>query len=977
MSFFWYQRTGGEEAWHEALSDHRSKVLTEIRPAFVTVLDASAVPEQGWTREQYDQVKYSGPFYADWDAETQEEAIKGFLLCLAKLQELGVDLHCVRLFATGGRGFHLEIPEALFMPKVNKAGVNHLPGIYREMAMELHTQCMDMRVYTGRRGRMWRVPGVERSNGKFKVPLTVEEALGITPESYDELCSAPRMAPELAEAELNMALSAMYMKCVDKVAKGVKNRAKTAKDKELLAHFKGEFPGSLKKVMAGEGLLPSVGFNQIAMQLAITANAIGKSADELVKACEGLIKNHASDGRYNSPRKRKQALIDLWHYTNESDAYSYSRGGIRALLLPDFPTGDLDGVAVDVKVGDVPDKVEDVPDEIAEGSDDEMASAAGSIHEGVSIRPTGIYRRTSEGWRMLSNVSFINPAITIDCEDGLTLGIEADVVSNDTFGGMTKYGRHLIPARAFLSRANLSTYCSARSGIFSGSDTQAGVVGLQLQNYAKKGKKLLYVVRREGLDLVQDPLDRSTARLDPLWVSADGVLTHRQDVKFAFSPKLTTRGEYEPDIHHCPVLPNTEETRQWVHDLLRINTPTVVGLLLGWFVSCLHRQHYHRAVDQFPLLHPVGSAGSGKSLTTRFMARLYWNLKPVREVDARETTPFVMKALWAGSASVPLIIDEYKPSEIHQIKLDFLKHALKNAYNQLSASTGGVGRGAAESTFRDVTEYAYSAPTVYIAEAQETDTALMQRSITVAVSPAEASAHTRWWIAAKDNGHFMPMLGRALLAMTLGYKRQDSEEWEVEPETVESRKAAIKPIMDDLRATTALHDRQIVNLAIVLAGLEFLRRTLHTIFGAEFDETLETLKKAVYDNKEEIQTQVMSESAKTLDSMSLISRTEDPESEFSMREGYEYCYGDGHVDILMRESFVKYFSWCKRKGFNPLFGSPEAFITAMTKFGAVTDKLCFDSPLRKGRGAQAKIFRFNLEKLAAEGIERFKSKSLD
>ena len=86
MSFFWYQRTGGEEAWHEALSDHRSKVLAEIRPAFVTVLDASVVPETGWSREQYDEVKYSGPFYIDWDAETIEDAITAFHVTLAKLK---------------------------------------------------------------------------------------------------------------------------------------------------------------------------------------------------------------------------------------------------------------------------------------------------------------------------------------------------------------------------------------------------------------------------------------------------------------------------------------------------------------------------------------------------------------------------------------------------------------------------------------------------------------------------------------------------------------------------------------------------------------------------------------------------------------------------------------------------------------------------------------------------------------------------
>lgn len=980
MSFFWYQRTGGEEAWHEALSTHRSKVLAEIRPAFVTVLDASAVPETGWAREQYDEVKYSGPFYADWDAESTEEAIKGFLLCLAKLKEMEVDLHSVRLFATGGRGFHLEIPEAIFMPKINKAGVNHLPGIYREMAMELHSVHMDMRVYTGRRGRMWRVPGIERSNGKFKVPLTVDEALNITPESYDALCSAPRLAPVLAEPQLNMALSATYMKCVDKVAKGVKNRAKTSKDRELLAHFNGEFPKSLQRVMAGEGLLPSVGFNQIAMQLAITANAIGKSADDLVKSCEGLIKSHASDGRYNSPRKRKQALIDLWHYTNESDAYSYSRGGIRVLLTPDFPTGDLDGVAVDVKVGTVPDKVEE-PSPDPDANQDEMAKSANTIHEGVCIGPSGIYRRTADSWKMLSNVSFINPSLTIDSDDGTTIGIEADIVSNDAGGsGLARHGRQLIPGKAFLSRANLSQFCAARNGVFSGSDTQAGVVGMQLASHAKRGKNLIYVVHREGLDLVQDPMDKKDSALIPMWVAADGVLTHHQDVKFAYSPKMTTRGEYEPDIHHCDVLKDTPETREWLSALFQINEPTVVALMLGWFVSCLHKQYYQRikGYTAFPLLHPVGSAGSGKSLTTRFLGRLYWNINPVREVDARETTPFVFKGLWASSASLPLIIDEYKPSEMHQSKVDFLKHNLKNAYNQNRASTGGVSRGSADSSFRDMTEYSYSAPTVYIAESQETEPALMQRSIIVSVSPAEARARTRWWEAANKGAKHLPELGRTLLAMTLGYKAEGSEEWAVKPESVESREAALRSVINELKPEMAagVHDRQVYNLAVVIEGLNFLKRTLHTVFGDRFDGDMELLRAAVYDHKAEIQTQVLSESAKVINEMATITRMEDPDSENSIREGTHYIYGDGFLEILLRPAFINYSAWSRRKGFNPLFPTTDAFIAGMAKFPPVTDKQCFASQLRKQWGAQAKIFRFDLEKLAAEGVELFKSKSL-
>lgn len=969
MSFFWFQRTGGEEAWREATSDHRSKILAEIRPAFVTVLNASVVPETGWSREQYDEVKYSGPFYIDWDAESIEEAISSFHQTLAKLQEMDVDLDMVRLYATGGRGFHLEVPEPMFMPKVPKAGVNHLPGIYREMAMELFVENMDMRVYTGRRGRMWRVPNVQRENGKYKVPLTTAEALAMTPELYEQLCSEPRMEPNRADPLPNIGLTALYVKSADKVARGVKNRVKTAKDVELLAHFKGDFPASLKRVMAGEGLAPGVGFNRIAMQLAITANALGKSADDLIKACEGLIKNHQSDGRYNSPRKRKQALRDLWYYTNESDAYSYSRGGIRSVVAPDFPTGDLDGPSNTRGLGHVPESIEeDEDDGLTDEAREEIHNAANSILEGITILRSGVYKRTADGPRLLSNISFVKPAVTVDAADGLTLGIEADVVTDGS-----PSGRHLISARTFQSKANLNAFCSGRGGIFSGSDNQASVVGLLLQRSAKKGGRMIYIVRREGLDLIQNPLDRSKVDLDTIWVGSDRVLSYREGMNYRFSPQVGDTSVFNSDLH-CVKAPltDTEDTRRVFQALFNMNSPQVVAQMLGWFVSCFHKQFYQRAFDQFPLLHPNGPAGSGKTMSTALLGRLFHNTTKPKIMSASAGTLLPLKHAWSSSASIPLIIDEYKPTEMRPDRLSFLLTTFRDAYNQAATATGGVNRGGAESSFRDITEYEFSAPTVFLGETQETQTAVLQRSVTVAINPMDSRAHTRQFEIAKAGANVLPQLGRLLLAMTMG-SRDGRGEWILQPETIESRAQALIPLQRRLRESmhSSVHDRQVYNLAVVLAGLEFLDEALQQVFGDHFRGQMETLMGTLFEQRAELQVSVMSEAAKVLNDMSLISRTEEYDSEFALREGVDYLITDQGVEILLREAFVKYFAWCKRKGFVPLYLTPESFIAAMGKFPAVVDRLCLASPLRKS--AQARIFRFNLDGLAAEGVEGFKS----
>jgi hypothetical protein len=41
---------------------------------------------------------------------------------------------------------------------------------------------------------------------------------------------------------------------------------------------------------------PNLGFHKIALQIAITSNALGKTEDQMLEACAGLIGNHQSDG---------------------------------------------------------------------------------------------------------------------------------------------------------------------------------------------------------------------------------------------------------------------------------------------------------------------------------------------------------------------------------------------------------------------------------------------------------------------------------------------------------------------------------------------------------------------------------------------------------------------------------------------------------------------------------------------------------
>lgn len=958
MAYFWYQIAGGEDAWHEALSEHREQIIQQRRPAFVTVLDAYSSPDETWGREDYAKMKYSGPLYFDWDSDDINETIPQFQKFLVNLQEMGVNLYSLRLYATGGRGFHLEIPPTVFMPKVAKGGVTALPYAYREMAMEMVVDTLDMRVYTGRKGRMWRTPGIERSNGKFKVPISVADALGMTSDLYDTLCSAPLHEPQRELPELNMALAAMFVKAQSKVEESLKRRAKGNVDEALLAKFKGKYPPTVQKLMAGEGVLPGVGFHKIAMQLAITANALGKTSDDLVEACQGLCSSHESDSpRYNSPRKRKEELRRMWEYTHDNPCYGYSRGGIRSLCDADLPTSDLDGVSESVGIGQVPDGDEDA---ISPEMANEIEASNHTLVEGLLITRSGIHKRTAEGARMISNISMRKPTVLIDPDDHKTLGFEVDILSDGD-----SMGRHGVTQKTFSSRATLSAFCGEFGGIFSGSDTQAGVVQLMLSRAAKKGERVVYALHKEGLDLVQNPLIKDRSVKDVVWVHPDSVETWNSEAKYKFQPGLAASPIFYADAHRSEVLTSSPDAVEWLRALMDINNPTTVAQMLGWFVSCFHRQFYHQTHTQFPLLHPNGPAGAGKTLTTLLLSRMFYlTTNPVLRSCAPSTTAFTLKAAFSGSASVPLILDEYKPTELGVQRTDMLRQAFRDAYNQSTGSTGGVTRGNSNGSFRELTDFTYSTPLAYLGETQEMQTAIVQRSLPVSFIPDEAKAHTASFDLAQRGVDFLPRLGKNLLRQTM-------------VETLESRREAIDLLRVQLRAQVdeGVVERQVFNLAVVLEGLNFLGRVLADKqygFGDALAPDLDRLKQSIWDHKSEISVSAMTEAAKMVNDLSLISRTEESESEFSLREGFEYITRDGYVEVLMRETFVKYFAWCKRKGLTPYYTNVDSFMSAMGKFPATMDVRCFGSPLKTS--GQARVFRFSCEKLAAEGVEMFKTK---
>lgn len=348
-----YYTTTGAHTWTPASSAELETMLQgDNPPEYRTVLAIQDTTDlDRMTPDELRKVRYSGPAYFDLDGETVGEAIGAFKALLGKLQAQGLELDACRLFATGGRGFHLEIPGACFAPGGLPAeGVMALPTIYREMAHGLYVECMDMRVYSAKKGRMWRVPNRRRDNGLFKVAITSGEALSMTDERYTALCSAPRDFPPLAPPTFNPALGLLYAKGRDKVSAPRKSR----KVPELLqAELQKRFtarglplPPSLLVLLAGKvQAREGAGWNQICVQLAIAAHAMGVSEADLLKLASPLLDRHDGDSRrYGSRWLRERELTNKYAYFAGCGLYDFSPSGVKSILPRDMPCGDLEGL---------------------------------------------------------------------------------------------------------------------------------------------------------------------------------------------------------------------------------------------------------------------------------------------------------------------------------------------------------------------------------------------------------------------------------------------------------------------------------------------------------------------------------------------------------------------------------------------------------------------------------------------------------
>lgn len=984
--YHYYQPVGGEETWKLCLATDLDRILAK-HPMFLTVLAVSQdVDDSFKKREDFDALKYLGPFYLDFDGPDIDTVSKQALKLLRHLEtEMDVNMNSLSLYASGGKGFHVEVPIETFLPKAPKEGIQFLPQIYREMAYSIFVDTLDLRVYTARKGRMWRVPNVLRPNGKHKVPITWDEMQRMDADLYADLTSRKRefmAAPE--RPWVSAGLTALYDKALNKITKGSKVRRKhvDGKLKEDWSRFDSGVAPSIAALLQGEGLKDTAGWNDITMQLGILAAELGWTEDELIERAKLLTEKHSGE-RYRTKNQREERLRFMWHYMNDNPCYVFGAQPIMKLMA--IKCSDLEGLLDDTVEEEVQESIKAHEAKVAakaSGDEPDVAEEAKPVADdplarSVELRPSGIYTKVDDVMREISFISFRDTIILHELSRPKeNLGFEADVYSDGVF-----QERKIIPMSVFQSKQNFSNFVMKYMNVFYGTEQHVGAIMRRLKAEAEANGGIYYSTDREGLDLINIPHAKEVElqKPFPIWASFAGVTVPEKYQKLGANLRYKgyphERGLYRSDIMHAPdieTLKDDPRTLEVLQALLTCQQPEVIGRLVGWFTAANFRMFFHHGYEEFPLLHVNGPAGAGKTAMTHLLMSLFYFREEVKALTPT-ATKHAFREYLSASASIPFILDEYKPHEMTADMADYLRTLLRAAWNAQQQSAGGGSQGSAD--VRTLNEKKFSAPVVYIAEALVTESATAERSVAVTVTKPPLSTYAEWFRRfnlVRDHSDIVSALGRRITEWAYQHSLDDVKSTftplrnkvlaEMGPGAVDEEG---KPL------TNRLNARPVHAYSVTFWGLQAFRHVVEDVFGkGTLADEFDRLEASFWTRVQESQTAVMAEADKVLSMLTFMSNERDVPDMCAIRKGVEYALAKlgerDAVHLNMRSAYLRYSHYCKQRGERPLYPSETAFIHAMQSHNGLltteSDKLA---------GVRT-VFVFDAEQLERNGVGSFK-----
>ena len=834
--FFFTRKNDSKEPWQVFSAEDRAKILETDRPTYVTVLDCNHSFKEG-TDEPQGGLKYRGPLYFDWDAKDGIVAVMDSVReFMEMLESLTFDVSQARWYLSGSRGVHCEIPQECFMdPRIIAAGVENLHLAYKRFAFEHITPYLDMRVYTGKRGRQWRTTCNNRGteeNPRYKVAITADQLREITDEEmYKELCKTPCHSVEVTPPTLNRQLKVEVQVALDDNKLRVRKNSKA--NRQLFRDWD-SVPPTFIEAFSGVAIQMDRDLNDIKMQIALAAIAAGvREPAEFLKHCDGFIEMRLQIGgtRHNTKRAIQQELENTFNYFMDNPAYVYTPEQFDSILQPEY-RGNLD--------------VRGVP---------EAESARVNMNEHASTGDMaadffGVIRQNDKNVAAISDYTWKEGSVVlIKNDEGRIVEISAIPVINGE-----SQARISIDAAVFHKPAKLLEHIGGYAGfahVSNSNECQKLMRAILLSASKNSNESVMHPCNTEGYYVAPSGAynDDGSPIYSQFWIEPERVTFHKDNLavlpdggsprKYIYLNPANRLGVFGSKMLEV-IVPdaNTPNFRETIHALMEVNGDTyTLGVLLGWFTACLVRQPLlkHKILQNFPVLQNVGDAGTGKTTQLRAIMKMY----PHENDDvmsASNSSMFGIQAFVSGSSTMPTIVDEYKPLNLPPARVAALRALILEAYtpDSLKAKGGGTS---SDSHYSTLNMQRGSGPLSLISEQLDTSqAAIVERSVVARFTKATIYQRRVHIETLQQNERQLSMLGRLLLENLLNrdLSRQIKEYTVCKDKSTE-------------RFGMMGNDRIVLNAAVILYGLKFLGDVLRETFKGDelIDRRLEAMEESL------------------------------------------------------------------------------------------------------------------------------------
>lgn len=335
IGFYRYWKVEKSRAFWNFIPDTQEAIDKAVQEGamYVTCLAISGPSDNGNEPLRYGSLSF------DFDNEDPCKAIEEMRCFVAHLKEVyRVDPNQINIFLSGGKGGHIEIDPKILGATPGQYLNLEYKRIAAKLKADLDLETLDMSLYSGGKGKMFRLPNVQRANGRYKIQILHNELVGLENEQLLSLTESPRdlnLDERLYNPQLVEPLHKLFLQSRKSVRAELEEAHKqTLIDPENLKALKYQVPECIRAILGCKRKTGKINFNKLVLNLSSYFASVGydkKTAWEMVK---DFIENFQESATYKTIKDRKKHWQAMFDYVQGNQAYAFSCSYVKGLGLP-------------------------------------------------------------------------------------------------------------------------------------------------------------------------------------------------------------------------------------------------------------------------------------------------------------------------------------------------------------------------------------------------------------------------------------------------------------------------------------------------------------------------------------------------------------------------------------------------------------------------------------------------------------------